>query len=392
MHPGRAFRAAAVVVVCAAGAAGCATADRRAEFRDFAAGRYDAARVQYEMHAAEGGAEATLDRCLAGTAALAAGDVRGAHAHFRDAFDDLESLTATTGETAAAILGPESSKRWKGDPHERCMNAWYTGVTYWLLGDPDNAAACFRTGLLRDADSAKGAAQSDFGAMWYALGMAQRAASHEDRGEQAFARAHDILPSNPYADPAVARAANVFLVVEAGLAPRKVAAGAHGSEVAFQRRNYVVAGADVSEGGRSLGAVAPAADLLVQAVTRGDKTLDDVNRAKAAAKDAAVIGGAVLADNAGNSRNRAIGVGLIALGVLLPAEADVRQWDTLPGEIHVFAAKLPPGEHVLRVEPRDGSGRPVAGTARDLRITVRERGVAFAWMRAGPAPVAVGAR
>lgn len=386
----RAARAAPAAVLLAGAAAGCAAPDRRVEFREFTAGRYESARALLEQHIAEGGAEVTLDRCLAGTAALNAGDVRGAHRHFVEAFSDIEDLTSTSGEAAAAIVGPERSKRWKGDPHERCLNAYYAGVTYWLLGDVDNAAACFRSGLLRDADSAQGAAQSDFGALWFALGMAQRAASHEDRGAQAFARARELLPQNPYTDPRVANEANVVLFVDVGIAPKKVATGPHDSEVTFQRRNYVVAYADVSEAGKSLGATAQAADILVQAATRGGKTMDDVNRAKAGIKDAAVIGGAILAGNAGNRRNEAIGAGLIALGLLLPAGADVRQWDTLPGEIHIFAAKLPPGDHVLRVEPRDAGGSPVAGTVREISLNLRPNGIAFAWLRAGPAAVGSG--
>lgn len=382
------LRAAALLLVAggAASLGGCATVDRRLETRDFTSGLYASSRTTSEARAAEGGADRTLDLCMAGTAALAAGDVNGAHRHFTESFTDLEDLTATTGETAAAIVGSESSKRWKGDPHERCMNAYYLGVTSWLRGDPDNAAAAFKAGLLRDADSEKGAAQSDFEALWFLLGMAQREAQHEDRGALAFARARALLPQNAYTDPARTADANVLLVIETGLGPRKAAVGEHGSQVTFVRRQYATASADVTESGRPLGRSATASDVYVQAVTRGRKTLDSVNEAKAALKDAAVIGGAVIASNAGNQRNVNIGAGMILAGLLLQAEADTRYWSTLPGEIHVWTGKLPPGEHVLRVEPQDASGAPVPGTAREIRVTVRDGHVAFAWMRAGPAP------
>jgi hypothetical protein len=323
---------------------------------------------------------------MAGTAALAEGDVPGAHRHFADAYTDLEDLSATTGETVGAIVGPERSKRWKGDPHERCMNAWYLGVTNWLLGDVDNAAAAFKAGLLRDAGSERGAAQSDFAALWFLLGMAQREARHEDGGTFAIARAHELLPQNRWMDPQAAGDANVLVVVEVGVGPQKSAAGPHGAQIAFLRRSYVTAAAEVSEGGRSLGRSERATDVFTQAVTRGRKTLDTVNESKAVLKDAAVIGGTILASNAGSQANRNIGAGLVLAGLLLPAEADLRCWNTLPGEIQVWVGRLPPGEHVLRIEPQDGAGTPVAGVAREIRVPVRDGHVAFAWVRSGPSP------
>jgi len=384
----RACRTLAAILLAAGGAAlsaGCATVDRRAETRAFASVDYAGARQLSEMRLAEGsGSEETLDLCLAGTAALAEGDVEGAHRHFVAAYDDLEDLTATTGETLQAIVGPERSKRWKGDPHERVMNAYYTGVTDWLLGDVDNAAASFRTGLLRDADSEKGEAQSDFALLWFLLGMAQREARHEDGGAQAMAQAHSILPKNAMLDPARNQGANVVVVVDVGLGPRKVASGPHGAEVRWARPVYQTAYADVWSDGQRVGRTERAVDVYVQAVTRGRKNLDTVNEGKAVLKDAAVVGGAVIADNAGSDKTAAIGLGLILGGLLLPAEADVRAWETLPGEVHVLAAKLPPGDHVLTIVPRTADGAEVGGSRREVRVTVRDGHIAFAWARPGP--------
>lgn len=383
----RAVATAAALAFCLAA---CASVDRREDFRAFAAGDYAEARALAEARLVEPGPDTTLDLNLAGSAALAQGDVRAAHRHFVEAFTDLEDLSSTAGETAGAMVGADASKRWKGDPHERCMNAYYAGVTYWLLGDPDNAAACFKAGLLRDADSAQGSAQSDFGALWFLLAAAQREAWHEDRGAQAFARARELLPDNPWTDPRRAADANVLVVVDVGLGPRKAPSGPHGSQLAWVRQRYRTAGAEVAAGGASLGHTAPAADVFFQAVTRGRKTMDDVNTTKAVVKDAAVIGGVVMAENAGSSRNRAIGLGLILAGLLLPAEADVRGWDTLPGEIHVLFAKLPAGPQVLAVQPEDADGRPIAGTLREIPITVRDGHLTFVWLRAGPAPAGGG--
>src|SRR6185503_9705213 len=119
-----------------------------------------------------------------------------------------------------------------------CMNAYYLGVTYWLTGDVDNAAACFKSGVLRDADSEKGATQSDFALLWFLMGCAQREAAHEDHGAAALATAHKLLPGNPWLDPTRNADANVIVVVDMGLGPEKVATGAFGSELRFRRRPY----------------------------------------------------------------------------------------------------------------------------------------------------------
>jgi len=368
-------------------AAGCATADRSAEAAAVAQGRYADALPSYEAHIAEGGAEVTLDQNLAGTAALLAGDVGTAHRHFAEAFADLDDLTATTGETVAATAGSAQSRRWKGDPHERSMNAYYLGVTYWLLGDADSAAACFKAGLLRDADSEEGAAQSDFGVLWFLLGHAQRAARHTDGGAHAFGRAKALLRANPYAEPAHAAEANLVLVFETGDGPRKVATGAHGAQLQVLPGDRTAADARVAAGERDLGTTSFALDVHWQAVTRGGEFVDDVNVGKAVLKDASVIAGGIVLHNADNTSEHLLGAGLLLLGLLLPAEADVRSWNTLPGEVQVLSAKLPPGEHVLRVVPRSFEGGEIQGWSRSVPVTIREGRTAFVWCRASPPPV-----
>src|SRR5687767_4151870 len=143
----RSIVAAAALALCAAPLAACATADRSGPLDDFLSGRYGAARAWYERDLAVEPAAEALNSNVAGTAALVQGDVEGAHRHFAEAFTSMEDLTSTTGQTVGAMIGPERTKPWKGDPYERCMNAYYLGVTYWLMGDPDNAAASFKSGI-----------------------------------------------------------------------------------------------------------------------------------------------------------------------------------------------------------------------------------------------------
>jgi tetratricopeptide (TPR) repeat protein len=386
----RGLLTAAALVLAAALLSACATQDRSSPLRDFTQGRYGAARAWYEDALTKDGEDDVLDRNEAGLVALVQGDVEAAHRHLQEAFTGMEDLTSTTGETALAMVGPERTKRWKGDPYERCMNAYYLGVTYWIQGDADNAAACFKSGLLRDADSEKGDARSDFALLWYLLGEAQKEAGHEDRGALAFAKAHELLPKNAWLEPAKAAEANLVLALDLGLGPVKQASGPHGSIIRFRPRSYRAAYAEVVCDGTNLGRTERAVDVHHQAITRGDKVIDHVNQGKAVFKDAAVVGGALVLANSGSRTSDAVGVGLLLAGLLTPAEADVRQWDILPGEVHVLGVKLPAGEHRLRIDVKDAYGKAIPELSKEMGVTVRDGRTTFLWARAAPAESAVG--
>jgi tetratricopeptide (TPR) repeat protein len=380
----RSLLAAAAVVLAAAPLAGCASDARAENFMTFTSGRYSAARAWHETALGQDKDEEALDRNEAGTIALMQGDVEAAHRHFLEGFGAMEDLTATTGETVGAMVGSESSKTWKGDPYERCMNAYYLGLTYWMRDDLDNAAASFKQGVLRDADSQEGAAQSDFALLWFLIGMAQHDARHEDGGAAALDTAAKLLPENGWLDPRRAADANVLVVLDLGFAPEKYATGASGSELRFRPRPYRAAFADVTADGKPLGRTIRVVDVYQQAITRGDKVLDHVNKGKAVFKTAAVITGIGVLSNSGSTSSDLIGAGLILAGLLMPAEADTRQWNTLPGEVQVLDARLAPGEHVLIVAIRDGHGQPIPEESKTLRVTVREGRTALVWTRAAP--------
>ncbi len=366
--------------------AGCATTDRSVGVALFERARYADARAYYEDQAQDDARNTALDRNEAGVAALLGGDVVGARAHFYEAYLDMEDLSSTTGETIGALVGPARSRRFKGEPHERCLNAYYLGITNWLLGDVDNAAAAFRAGVLRDADSAEGASQSDFALLWYLLGQAQRAALHSDRGEQAFAQARELQPDNPWTKKENAETGNVVVVLETGWGPEKVPAGYGGAALRF-RRTYggPAAYASISSAGRSLGDTFLIGDVYHQAVTRGDGVVDDVNQGKAALKGAAHAAGVIVLHESDSSRDDALGAALLLGSLLTPSEADVRTWRSLPAGVQVLVADLPPGEHVLRVDVRDSAGNPLPDLAQEIPVVVRSGHVTLAWTRTVPA-------
>lgn len=380
----RRLRAAGALALAVVSLAACATVDRSAPLAAFRQGRLADARAWHEARLVEEPDDQVLEHNEAGVVALAQGDLDAAYRHFLEGFTAMEDLSSTTGETIAALVGPERSKTWKGDPYERCMNAYYLGVTHWLKGDADNAAACFKAGVLRDADSEKGEAQSDFGLLWFLMGMAQRAALHEDRGAAALARARALLPSAPWLEEEALAKANLLVVVDLGLGPAKVATGPHGAVVRFRARPYAAAGAEVRANGTTLGRTTLAGDVMRQAVTRGDKVIDHVNQGKAVFKDVAIVAGVATMANSRSREGDLLGAGLFLAGLLAPAEADVRHWGNLPGEVHVLAAALPEGEHEIAVDVLDAAGVRLPLESKVMRVTVRAGRLAFAWVRALP--------
>jgi len=382
------------LVVLALVGAGCQSVDRSGGTTFLQEGRYAEARAFHEALLTEEPKNEALEHNEAGVIALLQSDVRGAHRHFREAFDDLEDLSSTTGETVGAFLGSAESRRWKGEPYERCMNAYYLGVTYWLRGDADNAAASFKAGVLRDADSEEGESQSDFALLWFLLGQAQRSAFHEDRGTAALERSHALRADNEWTAPDKVGSGNVVVVLETGLGPMRIPAGKHGADVVFRARPGSAAGAVVSLDGRELGRTAPIGGIYHQATTRGSKVIDRISGGKAVFKDAAVIGGIIVLDNSGSRTSDAIGIAMIAAGILASAQNDMRYWSSLPDDVHVLVADLPEGPQTLSFAGF-GAGGGAMGMTWQVPVVVKRNQVTLVWTRAlprGPAVVAEDAR
>jgi len=379
------MRSATILTVALALLLGaCASADRSPGLEFLRRGDFDGGRAHFERQAIDEPGDASLEYNEAGVMALLGNDIPAAQRYFRTAFDDLEDLSSTTGETVTTFLGSADSRRWKGEPYERCMNAYYLGVTYWLRGDDDNAAAAFKTGVLRDADSEEGAAQSDFALLWFLMGQAQRSAFHTDRGEAALAHARALRPDNPWTAPDKSATGNVVLLLETGLGPQREPVGRHGSDVRFRKMPGTSAGAIVRLGDEVIGRTAPIGDIYRQATTRGEKVIDRISGGKAVFKDAALISGAVVLHNSGSSSSDIIGVALLAAGLLTSAQTDLRYWATLPDDVHVLLADLAEGEHRLSLQGISSAGNPIRDMLWEVPVVVRSGRITLVWTRALP--------
>lgn len=317
---------------------------------------------------------------------LYAGEHDAARRHFETAGRVMGTWATGSGEVAGAVIGSESSKTWKGDPHEQAMNSLYRGLLYWMRGEPDNARAAFRRGILADAESDEGEAQVDFALLFWLAGRASlemgvrgdaEGLFEEARQARKFAVAHGAA-GHPTAklldDPS---RGNLIVITESGLGPEKVAAGLHGSLAQIRPRGSTITGSEVFVDGKSVGRTTLLADLDYQASTRGGRVMEGIREGKAVFKEATGIAGVVLLDSAINggddARGKAIvGGALLLASILTASRADTRHWATLPKHVHVLAAEVPPGRHEVRIEFLGPSGVPAPRLTKTLVVDVVE--------------------
>ena len=367
-------------------------ADLQQQAAAFAATRPQAElRPLYERLYIEGERNATLNFQRIGLAALAAGHLDVAEKSFDAATLRIDQIYADNPEAqqAKSLWTAEKIKDYKGEPYERAMAYFYRGLAYAARSDYQNARAMFKQADYQDTVAEAEQYAGDFGLMPYMAGWA----SYCD-GNAALAQDYLQMAAKGDASYASVQVEQPVLVLfETGRAPFKYGAGKHGEALKWQPhalpRQTVKAicepgaakeGDTHQEGGTKgdanclPGSLMQGADLGYQATTRGGRPLDAVLDGKAAFKDNAqdvanVAGtvGAVGMDVAmmtGNSDMAGLGalgmlVGMVAQGVSAStkAQADIRDWEQLPGAVWLATAptKLEGGSLTAQVEV-DGSG------------------------------------
>ncbi len=327
------------------------------------------------------------------------GDHEAAWRHFEVAGRIMGNWQTSGSEEFAAIVGSESSKTYKGDPYEKAMNAFYAGLNYLWRGEPDNARACMKRGILADGEVGDEKYRADFALLYWLAGRMSLLMGSPGDAEDFFAeakQADEFARLNGSRGDAAARildrpaAGNLVLLVECGLGPEKYSDGAQGELARFRPRASSIATVRARLGDRDLGEGAVLADLYYQAVTRGGTEMEGIRQGKAVLKTVSTVSGIVLlesaADDHGNSaRNKAIAGGvLLLLGLLTSSSADVRHWPTLPDTVHVLTADVPPGEHELRLEFLDRSGVRLPELDQTWTVTVAAGSESFHLFRSIP--------
>ncbi len=319
-----------------------------------------------------------------GIIALDRRDLDLAYQRFLEADRVMGAFTSTDLQEVGAIVGPESSKIWRGDPHEKAMNAYYLGIVSLLRGVDDNALAGFKNAIFVDSSLAE-AYECDFAPAWFLEGWCYRRLGDESMATRSLARARELAPS--CAALAEGNHGNLVVVVDVGRGPTKRSVGAHGEAISFVEHAGDSGPIEVELDGRPLGHAELAGDLFFQATTRGGRVFDYVLAGKAIYKSAAHDAGLFTilhSDHVKKQRRNATflaGFALLLSSFLMNAEADSRHWTTLPAGIQLFRATVPPGRHEIRIAPADGWH--VAGPTTQT-IDVPSDGDVFVWQRVLP--------
>lgn len=385
-------------------AAGCAVSQPAVPLRDFTAGDLASVRSFAAAEAAEGAAEnLALVLNVQAQCELLLGQDDAARANFVRAGQIMGSWATGSGEAAAAILGSESSKTWKGDPFEKAMNAFYIAWCFLQKGEPDNARAACKRGILADAEVGDEKFQADNALLFWMAGRMSRlmgsgdAADFFKEAQQAnrFAIEHGARGEPGAALLADPARGNLVVLCECGMGPEKYADGAQQELARFRSRFHPAVRARLSVDGKPVGPSALLVDVDYQARTLGGTAMEGIRKGKAVFKTASTVAGVVLLDQAmrshANHRQAAqtqaiVGGALLLAGVLTSTAADVRHWSTLPSSVQAITAEVPPGQRRIEVEFLDASGRSIDGMRQVRDVVVPASGECWQLFRSLPMP------
>jgi tetratricopeptide (TPR) repeat protein len=326
---------------------------------------------------------------------------------------------------ALSAFGRERDKPFKGEPHEQAMADFYLGLVRYRAGDFEGALSCFRSALDKDRGSyllpieapqarrgrpmvRRYLYESDYATFELFAALCWERLGEREEALEAVARAKKHRPQAAQViDAAFDPENNVIVVIEAGRAPAKRAAGLRGSLLTYDRE-LRTAVSEVLLDGRPL-AFAVTDDLHYQATTLGGRGVDELNRVKAERQQAletaglaTTLTGAFLA-SAGRRNPNLRTAGLVGMGAGIatmifaatafdPA-ADTRAWNLLPGLLVVAAGRAAPGPgHRLNVRAagplgatsQEWEGVPIAEDANLLHIRLLPGRRGGVW--GGPAP------
>lgn len=378
----------------------CATSMPPVPMHRFAAGDVAGVRAFFDQQVRQGDEE-NLALVLNGLAQtdLLLGRTDDAWRHFRAAGQIMGNWQTSGGEAFAAVVGSESSKIWKGDPYEKAMNAFYTGLLYLWRGEPDNARAAFKRGILADGESGEERYQADFALLFWLAGRMSLLMGLPSDAQDFFAEARK---ANEFAishgsrgardNPVLARPAtgNLVCLVEIGMGPEKYAAGDQGELARFRPRWHPAHRAQILLDGNLLGTTSILADVDYQARTRGGTEMEGIRQGKAVFKTASGLAGAILLGHGINDRGAGrrdaliAGGSLLLLSLLTSASADIRHWPTLPSTVQALVADVAPGSHRLRVEFLDARGWTIPDLTQDWTVVVPQQGESYYLFRSLP--------
>jgi tetratricopeptide (TPR) repeat protein len=354
---------------------GCVSEDERQADNAVVAymqGDYDHARLLLEPLAKKPNENFVLNNARLGSTDLAEHRMVDAESAFLRAYEVINSVGVNGGgRSLGAVLIDEKIRIWKGEPFERAMMNFYLGMIYYSKHDYSNARAAFENALFKLRDYGPGAddkdkyveVESGFALGYLMLGKSWQHLNEPEKAQQMYDRVIKLEPGlAALANMDVNQNSNLLLVVDKGQGPEKIA-NDDGAVVGFgptPGRAGPIYTPRVSVDGQwmNMGPIPPPVDLLALAQDRRWQSIDTILAVKSVVGTGLIVGGAyALSQN--RRDDAALGLGLIAAGILLKAtsQADIRQWEMLPRTVFIIPLHLTPGPHQVTVNFPSGSSQ-----------------------------------
>lgn len=310
---------------------GCKTTHAKG---DFYGHDYDAALAACRKTVEENptGKDYAYHRLFLASVAFTAGNYLEANRVLREALKVMETYGEDDTRELLALVGSEQGKVYKGDPFEKMMAHFYTGMTFYFLGEYDKALAGFKNGLGADEMSPELQYKRDCALLHFMAAKACLRLHNEDNAGMFLRLALEASPHNPYLDPDKLKQSNLTILVETGRGPEKQAKGAGQSIEVLVPKSCPEESVSVWIDGKLAGKAEPMADIFFQAKTGGKSQASRIREAKGVAGD-------------------------LAMGVpLVQSKADIRTWTFLPGKVFGFCTTVSPGLHSLTLKFYDAAG------------------------------------
>lgn len=320
-------------------------------------------------------------------------------------YDFLRTQGVNRDNTVASFfVGEQGARVWKGEPFEQAMAYHAISVFDATRGDWGNVRACAGNSLfaLRDfsktfSPSSRPAAQAvnptagqqydaqtneklalleqaaqdeksgggDTFAKYsparsdFEVGYAMHAIASRQLGEvadmnESVAALSNMRPEMAALGQVIATGRyNTVLVVDYGLAPRKVGSGPDNTIAVFQPVTASDSAAlQIAINGRGAGTFPVVTDVNRMAQDLKWNNLEDMRKAKSVLGDVLLVGGAAVAVGAEDDEAKMAGAAAALAGLLLKATAaaDTRYCEVLPQRVYIAPVWLEPGLNTVRLE------------------------------------------
>ncbi len=271
-------------------------------------------------------------RLFLASVAFTMGRYQQANKAFREALKVMESYGEDEAKELMAMIGSEKGKEYKGDPYEKMMAHFYTGMTFYFMEDYDKALAGFKNALGADMMSPKEEYKRDCILLYFMAARTALVLGEKENAAMFLQEALQQSPKNDYLDLEKFSKSNLTILIEAGKGPGKRAVGSGESIELLEAADYPEESVEIFINGESMGKASLMADIFYQGNTCGRSKASSLREAKGIAGD-------------------------LAMGMpLLQSKADTRVWNFLPGKVFGFCKEIPEGFHTITLKFYDKEG------------------------------------